>query len=371
MAEIPSIESIERAASSAWGTARADVLSHLYLLFVVYQTVHLTAPDTTPPRFDLGAARNSCLYEMAKDAGLLWLLPVLLLVGLFMYRALLRWIAGMLIQIQSIILYPRRPSDALPNSGKVNAGLALIAFTLRDPDFTLSDIYRQWAMLSVKYGIKKSAALSAFWDSMPTRDAYVYVGNASVFLTTWFVVNALSGKDSARITSVTVNFWLGTVLLVVFWAWAWIRWRRLLLITPAMELFCIGGLIWNDEELKGFEEWMKISLDTTVERVRKLRDDEIKSHTSRPSLLPMIFTAMGLSSRKKRDISRKRGWPARGVYERGQIFELDEKSRGTGLEWWEGYASFVYYTLHVALCVRVGGMWSRFVAFVIGPPPPR
>mgnify|MGYP001086300865 CR=1 FL=1 len=371
MAEIPSIETIERTFGSTWDAVRADVLSHLYLLLVLYQSVHITTPETTFPRVDLDAVRENPLYQLTKDAGLLWLAPVLLLVGLLTYRGLLRWVAGILVQIQSIILDPLRPSDAFPNSGKVNASLALVAFTLHDPDFTLSDIYRQLAMLSAKYRIKKPADYTAFWNSLPTRNAYVYVGNASVFLAAWLLVGGVPDHAGTQVAWATVNFWMGTLLLVVFWAWAWIRWRRLMLIMPAMELLHIGGLIWNDVELKGLEEWMKVSGDQTIKRVRQLREEETKSRPSRPLLVRQILIAIGLPWGEKREGPRKKGWPARAVYERGNRFSWDEGSRGTGLEWLKGYASFVYYILHIGFRVRVGGIWTRFLTFVFGPPPPR
>jgi len=370
MPELPDIDALESTFGSTWDAIRADVLSHIYLIFVFYHSVDITFSYSKLPKLDPAKLTQTPLYGILKDAGLFLLVPIVFLICILIYRGLLRWIAKILVDIQSIVFHPRRLLDPFPRSGKVNAALAIVAFTLYDPDFSISDLYRQLAILTAKYRIKKSADYTAFWKSIPTRNAYIYVGNASVFLCGWFVAYAFGGKPTGCIIWVTENFWTGTILLTAFWVWSWVRWRRLIIAVPAMELVLLAQFVSNDDEFRGFQEWMKVSLGQTVTRIRQLREEQTKERTPKPALIPKIRSAVGLNGSKKQEKPKERGRPAPKLYELGARFAWEEESRGTGLKWFKGYACFLYHQVHVALRVRAGGLWTRFLISIFGPRPP-
>lgn len=340
----------------AWSEIRADLLSHVFAIVgLIFFGVTVPIIDFDPKQFEV--ILDSPAYKIAKDAGFVVLVGLLLFIILLIYRMLLRSVGELLIKLQGVILLP--PNAPPPNNPRINAYFTRIASTLVIQDFTMLDLYAQ-AVVLLK---KNSSELQAIYKTTPLSDTRVYLRNASVFVVLWIFVFSLLPDDSDWVVGNSDKFWNVLFLLVFFLGWAWVRFLRFQKIEFQLLLGFISDRI-RIEKGQEYLKWRREHFEKAYKHVCELRTEEKEWLPQTPSkLIIERWKNLRKSSQKK-----SRGRPLTKVYKRGLEFgKVPQHSSMPLKDWLIGILCFSYYSIHLRLIVRAKSLWRMLVIWFLGP----
>lgn len=144
------IDSLYSGLQSTWEKIQADVIVHLIVVFVVFKFIGVSLPHLHIPDFDLPKIRSNEWFQFAKETGILYLLPFVIISIVIIYGAILRVGGRSLVIANSLLFLPEVDVSRLLKRFP-KADLETIALQLNDEYFKYEDILIRINELIVLY----------------------------------------------------------------------------------------------------------------------------------------------------------------------------------------------------------------------------
>lgn len=369
MDSLKDIASIPDTISSLYEKVKSDLISHIFL-YVVLLYLGFDVSGFYFFTFDAAKIVEDPSLKLLKETGLIFLVPVIPVLMLIVYIGLLRALGGFIVNISGIIWAPSKYKTEPPNNAIVNRALTYTAFTMKKREVRLEEVFNQIGLLFQRYQFKYSDEFNNFQKSMPTRNASIYLQNASVFLVAWIVAFAFCSESCLENFHISDQFWKGFCILSVYWLFCMIRLRRFMIFSSILAFQFVNNMLFRDED---YREQVDMCRQKGKHVFYKIKEEREKNIEKIRGLVELILDKLSHKADvKEKRRKAKRGWPMPGIYTKGYDFyyNKDEKERGDGLEWIIGYLCHAYWVFYVRIIDGLGKRFRRLVIFIFGPLPP-
>jgi hypothetical protein len=342
-------EAVSLGLANFFETIRADLICHVYLFLVLWLTGALDAFSIQIDTALIKGLRTSEAYGILKELEFLKILvPMFLLLSVFIYGVVLHTLGRALVHVLGIFLAPSVGTSMPQNNRRINSCLALVALSMEQREVRIGEIWSEVGRLSARLRAQYPDEHKKFMQSLPQRDASVFLMDTSVFLFIW-LMTPLSGLSDYS-PHVHTHFWQTTLLLLSAWLWAVVRWRRLTAILPTAELMFVAYMIYLDD---GFSDTVRAAKSHGNYVRRQIEENRVRERIS-PTMIRLLVDKIGRRGKQGSGRRRQlRGWPFQSVYERGRAFWQDyEEGKDGNLN---DYLCYFYYSWYVKIRVRSSG----------------
>jgi hypothetical protein len=255
-----------------WTQIRADVLSHLVVAFLVFRILGVTVPPMPWSHIDPEGVMGNPYFKLAKESGLLLLVPLFALLVIAVYVSVLHAVGTALFSLV-LVLGPIRGIRWVLSPMISTKDLTALAATLDHENFTLEEIEQAFPHLVSKYQITRKDEFASYNQAFQkvSRNSARYLTNCLFFLCVWLLIFLLSPGDNAWIEQNRHLFSRVAGLLAVLSAFA--LWRTLSSIETTMAGIAIAAA-WCVQTDPEFSANLADSKRTAIaNRITQLRDD--------------------------------------------------------------------------------------------------
>ena len=287
MSVLSDVQALHGSVRSTWAKSQAHVTAHLVLAAVVFGLCGATVPRVSVPQLDPQQISGSEWFKLAKETGTIYLFPIIPIVILGAYGALLRTGGQLLIAMTMLVFPPkaRRNPDRLLNP----LALEHLALSLKKLEFSLIDLQTKATELALKYQLKKSEQWDTFQQSISqlTKNAQVYLGDFLLFLLCRFAAFKFL-PDVSWIQENMPQFWPVTLTVSSLAIVAWFRVSRAIAVLPGMFMFSVSTMLRVDPDAKGLIDVSEEAREIVRDKLEQLLREEKERAESRPSLMGFL-----------------------------------------------------------------------------------
>jgi len=370
MSALSDVEALYGSVRNTWAKSQAHVTAHLVLAGVVFGICGATIPRVSLPQLDPKQISGSEWFKLAKETGTIYLFPIIPIVILGAYGALLRTGGQLLVTLTTLVLPPtaRRTRFRLLNPWVLEP----LALTVGRTDFHLTDLEMKSRELALKYRARKNEQWDTFQQSVNqlTKNAQVYLGDFLLFLLFWFAVFRVL-PEASWIQANKARFWPVTLTVSALAIFAWFRVSRAMSVVPGMFMLSVSTMLRVDPDAKPLVDVSEEARESVREKLEQLLREENERGVSRPSLVGFLRDKAGLRRRAGADEHGRldRGWPFPSLYERGFRFSWDEELHGRyDTRWLPEYLAYLYFRLYRRVSTLLRSLWQLVRYIITGAP---